>query len=124
MVTCQIALLLISPMAISNRPAYFLFWTLDRSENLVSVFSGWGDVEQLVKGLMNYLAFIYAYITAQTLFRIAIAEAQEYDGDCVIVAISTILNIFPSHASQFENTQISTRIIISNVRRHLLSSRA
>jgi hypothetical protein len=67
-----------------------VFSVLDRSENLVSVFSVLvgGDVEQLVKGLMNYLAFIYAYITAQTLFRIVIAEAQEYDGDCVIVAIS------------------------------------
>ena len=117
MVTCQIALLLISPMAISNRPAYFLFWTVLKT--LSAYFLVGGDVEQLVKGLMNYLAFIYAYITAQTLFRVAIAEAQEYDGDCVIVAISTILNICPSHASQFENPQIRTRIIIKNVRRHL-----
>ena len=90
MVTCQIALmqalLLISPMAISNRSAYFLFWTVLKT--LSAYFLVGGDVEQLVKGLMNYLAFIYAYITAQTLFRIVIAEAQEYDGDCVIVAIS------------------------------------
>jgi hypothetical protein len=61
-------------------------WTVLKT--LSAYFLVGGDVEQLVKGLMNYLAFIYAYITAQTLFRIVIAEAQEYDGDCVIVAIS------------------------------------
>jgi hypothetical protein len=44
-----------------------------------------GDVDQLVKHLMIFLALLYTcIITAQTLFEIPIAEAQAYHGDCVI----------------------------------------
>ena len=83
-----------------------------------------GDVGQLVKHLMTFLALLYTYITAQTLFEIAIAEAQAYDGDCVIVAVSAALNICPWQARQFESTLIRTQRIIPDVRGHLLSSRA
>ena len=79
-----------------------------------------GDVGQLVKHLMTFLALLYTYITAQTLFEIASAGAHAYDGDCVIVA----LNLCPSQARQFESTLIRTQRIISDVRGHLLSSRA
>jgi hypothetical protein len=46
MVTCQIALVLISPKAMRNRSEYFLFWTVLKT--LSAYFLVGGDVEQLV----------------------------------------------------------------------------
>ena len=78
--------------------------------------------------LSIYWPFWHYYIPAllhrRALFEIPIAEAQEYHGDCVIVAVRAALNICPSQARQFESTLIRTQRLISDVRRHLLSSGA
>jgi hypothetical protein len=83
-----------------------------------------GDIDQLLKHVMTFLAVLYTCITARTLSEIPIAEAQTYHGDCVIVAVRATLDICPSQASQFESTLVRTQRIISGVRRDILSSGA
>ena len=118
MIACQLALSYSFPIILRQGPARWFIRMLS------AYFLVDGDVDQLLKHVMTFLAVLYTCITARTLSEIPIAEAQTYHGDCVIVAVRAALDICPSQASQFESTLVRTQRIIKYVRRDLLSSGA
>ena len=116
MIACQLALSYSFPIILRQGPARWFIRMMS------AYFLVDGDVDQLLKHVMTFLAVLYACITARTLSEIPIAEAQAYNGDCVkgiqtdLLAAKGILLAKPEIQranSFFNSSSFSSRLLFA-----------